>query len=232
VIRAILFDLDDTLVDRQACVRHCIADQFERFTGQLGAISKTAFVELFLKLDQRGYIERPAVYGAMARELGFSPALADPLTEDYFATYARFPVGVPHLIETLTDLRGGAFKMAIVTNGRPALQGPIIQSLGIGDYFHSIVISKVEGFAKPDSRIFQLTLDRLGVAAQHAVFVGNHPVEDIQGAQQAGLRTIWKRDDFFGPCPHADHVIDELSELKHLLDRLTSSRPATSPSPT
>jgi putative hydrolase of the HAD superfamily len=61
------------------------------------------------------------------------------------------------------------------------------------------------------------------VAAQEAVFVGNHPYEDIQGAQQAGLRAIWKRDDYFGRCQFADSVIDERSELPQVLDRLFSA---------
>jgi putative hydrolase of the HAD superfamily len=219
-IRAVLFDLDGTLLDRQTCVRNCVADQYERFAGRLGSATRADFMELFLRLDQRGYVEKPLVYDSMGRELGFSPELARPLTEDYFAAYPRFSVGFANLTETLAELRGRDLRLGIVTNGRAALQSPAIETLGIAGFFDAVAISKVEGVAKPDSRIFHLTLNRVGVSPADAVFVGNHPHEDIRGAQQAGLRAIWMRDDYFGPCTFADAVIDELSELPGALDAL------------
>ena len=134
-------------------------------------------------------------------------------------------------METLSQLRDRDLQLAIVSNGRPALQFAAIETLGIAAFFKAIALSQIEGFAKPDRRIFHLTLDRLGVAAQEAVFIGNHPYEDIQGAQQAGLRAIWKRDDYFGPCHFADGTIDELSELPDALDGLFTASPRSAPSP-
>jgi putative hydrolase of the HAD superfamily len=219
-----LFALDGTLLDRQTCVRNCVADQFDRLAGRLASASREEFIELFLELDQRGYVEKPTVYETMARNLGFPPELSHEFTDDYFAAYSIFSVGFAHLTETLAELQGRALQLAIVTNGRAALQTPAIQRLGIAHFFEAIAISKVEGVAKPDPRILHLTLDRLGVAPSDAVFVGNHPQEDIRGAQQAGLQAIWKRDDYFGPCRFADAVIDELNELPHALDTLRQGR--------
>jgi putative hydrolase of the HAD superfamily len=73
--------------------------------------------------------------------------------------------------------------------------------------------------SKPDRRIFDLALRRLGVRPAEAVFVGDHPEIDIRGAQDADMRAIWKRDDYWGCCPFADAVIEELDELPGVLDR-------------
>jgi putative hydrolase of the HAD superfamily len=83
--------------------------------------------------------------------------------------------------------------------------------------FDAIVISEEVGVRKPDRRIFDLTLTRLGVEADDAVFVGDHPETDIRGAQEAGMRAIWKRDDYWGECAFADAVINRLDELPGVL---------------
>lgn len=155
----------------------------------------------------------------MRLEFGFSPALSETLAADYFVSYPRFCVRFPHIVETLTLLRIRRLKLAIVTNGATSLQAAAIQSLKIAHLFDAIVISEAEGVRKPERRIFDLTLERLGVGPAHAVFVGDHPETDIRGAQDAGIRAIWKRDPYWGPCLFADAVIDELDELPGILDR-------------
>jgi putative hydrolase of the HAD superfamily len=92
--------------------------------------------------------------------------------------------------------------------------------------FDAIVISEAAGVRKPDSRIFELTLGRLGLAPAEAIFVGDHPDTDpdtdIRGAQQAGIRAVWKREEYCGSCPHADATIAGLEELPDILDRCTA----------
>jgi putative hydrolase of the HAD superfamily len=85
--------------------------------------------------------------------------------------------------------------------------------------FNAIVISEAGDVRKPERGIFDLTLGRLGVTPAEAVFVGDHPEIDIRGARDAGMRAIWKRDDYWGSCPFADAVIEELDELPGVLDR-------------
>jgi putative hydrolase of the HAD superfamily len=156
----------------------------------------------------------------MCLELGLSRSLKKALTDDYFTAYPKFCVGFGNAREILASLRAQSVKLAIVTNGPIALQSAAIQTLRIDHLVNAIVISQAEGVSKPDRRIFDLTLDRLGVAAADAVFVGDHPEADIRGAQNAGIRAIWKRDDYWGPCDFADAVISELDELPAILDRL------------
>lgn len=66
----------------------------------------------------------------------------------------------------------------------------IIHGLGIADYFDSVFISSSAGFAKPEAGIFQLALERHGIAAHEAVHVGDSPETDIEGARNAGVRPV------------------------------------------
>ena len=125
--RAVLFDLDGTLHDRETTVRRCIEDQFDRFAGQLALIGKTKFLALFTALDQRGYVSKPVVYERMRLELGLSPALSKALTDDYFLEYPRSCVGFPGMADTLAWLRNRGVKLVIVTNG-PASVSATAQS--------------------------------------------------------------------------------------------------------
>lgn len=219
MIRAILFDLDGTLLDRETCVRNCVRDQFARFEDQLAPVTLNEFQALYHNLEQHGYVPKPMVYDQMSLRLGFSPALSQALTSDYYAAYPRFCVGFRNMVETLNALRERAVKLSIITNASVSLQTAAVQALKIGWMFDAIVISEAEGVRKPDRRIFDLTLGRLGVTPAEAVFVGDHPEIDIRGAQDAGMRAIRKRDEYWGSCPFADAVIEELDELPGVLAR-------------
>jgi putative hydrolase of the HAD superfamily len=220
-----LFDLDGTLLDRETCVRDCILDQYRRHHDHLSAITSADFLELFRNLDQRGYVPKDVVYRQIGQRLDLSTALTRSLTEDYFTRYANFCVGFEGMAQTLRVLCERGLKLAVVTNGSTAVQTAAIGSLSIHRFFDTIVISETEGVRKPDRRIFDIAQSRLHVSAGSAVFVGDHPETDIRGAQDAGLWTVWKRDEFWGPCPHADAAIDELNELPGAIDRLEDRLP-------
>lgn len=224
MIRAVLFDLDGTLLDRETCVRHCVEDQFQRFADRLAPVRLADFRERFRQLEEHGYVPKEAVYQQMGVEFGFSPRLREALTADYFLAYPAFCVGFRHMLETLRLLRDRGLKLAIVTNASSSFQRAAIAALKIEHLFDAIVISEAEGVSKPDRRIFDLTLSRLGVAAGDAIFVGDHPDVDVRGAQEAGMRAIWKHDEYWGACPHADAAITELNQLTGILDRFDADR--------
>lgn len=71
-----------------------------------------------------------------------------------------------------------------------------LRKLKINQFFNVVVVSEDIGWRKPDSRIFQDALNRLGVEAREAVYVGDNPIEDIKGAMQIGLRTVFVPSQF------------------------------------
>jgi len=112
------------------------------------------------------------------------------------------------------------FRLALITNGAPDIQGTKVDGSKLASFFETIVISGDHGFGKPDLRIFQLTLNRLRLAAHEAVMVGDSLNRDIAGARGAGIRTIWinrYQRTLTGSHPIPDVELSDLRELPTLL---------------
>ena len=97
-----------------------------------------------------------------------------------------------------------------------------LEALGIRDYFDARMTAGDAGRIKPHPEPFLTLLERLGVKAENAVFVGDRPQDDVAGAQAAGMRGVWVRRG----SNHAEHVangirpnaiIDRLGDLLDIL---------------
>jgi HAD superfamily hydrolase (TIGR01549 family) len=87
-----------------------------------------------------------------------------------------------------------------------------LRKMGISDFFNAVVVSEEVGWRKPSSLIFQEALNRLQVQAGEAIYIGDSPNEDIKGAKQAGLKTIFVSSQF--------NTLKALSESKQKPDFL------------
>ena len=96
--------------------------------------------------------------------------------------------------------RAAGVRTAVLSNGVPEIMEVIERERAISTKFDTVVVSYEVGCAKPDAEIFELTLDRLGVAAADALFVDDREV-NLDGARRVGLRTL----HFTGP-----HAVDSL----------------------
>jgi putative hydrolase of the HAD superfamily len=122
----------------------------------------------------------------------------------------------PHVREVLDVLRE-RYPLAVVTDAQSAYARAELHKVGLLDYFDPIVVSGDHGYRKPDRRLFQLALDGMGVAAEHALYVGNDMHRDIFGAQEAGLTTVMVESDQ-GADVHLDCVPDyTITDLRDLL---------------
>lgn len=212
MIKAILFDLDGTLLDRGASLKHFITDQYDRFPGGFHHISKDTYTKRFIELDAKGYVWKGTVYSELIREFNITGLNMDQLLEDYLDHFQHHCIGFDHLHTTLESLKRRGMKLGIISNGRCQFQMDNIRGLGIEQFFDTILISECEGLRKPEPKIFERALMRMDVRAGEAIFVGDHPVNDIEAAKQVGMRTVCKK----GPswkAAEADVVIEDLKEL-------------------
>jgi putative hydrolase of the HAD superfamily len=109
--------------------------------------------------------------------------------------------------------------VGLVTNGPTAIQRPKIELLEIEPLFPVIVVSEEAGVWKPDPGIFEIALERAGVAAADAIYVGDSAEHDVPGAHAAGLRAVWVNRlgiDWPGARP-PDAEIRDLYQLLPLL---------------
>lgn len=72
-----------------------------------------------------------------------------------------------------------------------------MKQLGIADYFDVVIVSQECGWRKPHGKIFQDALERLKCKAEETVFLGDCPLEDIKGALEAGLKTVFVQSQFY-----------------------------------
>lgn len=125
---------------------------------------------------------------------------------DYFADGAAWQV-FPEVVETLEVLKSRGVRTAIVSNFDARLLR-LCDELGLSRRVHTVIASTRVGFAKPDPRIFQAGLRRLGVQASQALHVGDSEREDVQGARAAALRPILIRREACGDEPQPDVIAD------------------------
>jgi putative hydrolase of the HAD superfamily len=243
MLKAVIFDLDDTLIDWSGTVepgdvrqaRH-LKHVFDFIGEQHPLDDLDAFIQAYRRRSSEtwdaswtGDLRAPVmgedlVY--IAEQLG-APANtlnADALMRSYQWCAADGCGPFPETLEALTLLRDRGVKLGLVTNAyQPMWARDIeLQTFELLDFFQDCRFSAADfGYLKPHPSIFQAVLGCLDVEPSEAVFVGDDVEADIVGAQAAGifavLRSSKRREQILnGTQP--DSRIDSLLELPAILD--------------
>ncbi len=221
MIQAILFDLDGTLLDRDASIKHFITKQYDRLSSKLNKITKNEYISKFIELDCRGYVWKDKVYQSIVSEFELKTISWQELLDDYETEFIHSCIPFINLLETLDILTREGYLLGIITNGLGSFQRRTIQGLGIEKYFQTILISEIEKVRKPEREIFLRTLRNLGVTPDKSVFIGDHPDTDVMGAKRIGMKSIWKRDLEWQEPENSDGIIDDLGELPMMIQRFS-----------
>jgi HAD superfamily hydrolase (TIGR01509 family) len=197
-LTAVLFDLDDTLLDTAAVERRRWARVAALVRCAAPDVSLNELHARYRALNEgRSDVDTGAVSYDDFREARLREALRPwcPLSGRLLAAYVAVSNDIadqieplPGAVELLTELRGQGIATAIVTNGGADWQRRKLQLTGIGALVDAVVISAELGVAKPDPLPFQRACELLGVHPGSAMMVGDNPACDIAGAETAGLR--------------------------------------------
>lgn len=208
-----LFDLDNTLADRERAFSRCAARLLEHHGHSREHLS------CLIDADGDGLVPRPQFLEAARRHLGLAVTL-DELMGWYAATYPTCYVPEHESIEVLRTLKEAGWLLAIVTNGRTTTQTEKIRRTRLDTVVDIVCISEDLDMRKPDPAIFREAAQRCG-APLTGWMVGDSASADIGGGAGVGLRTAWLRrrrtwDPLAEPpCFIADRIADVAA---HLLD--------------
>lgn len=184
-IKAVIFDLDNTLLDRTMTFRQFakgfIAHYFEHIE------STDHLLEQMIVLDEDGYKQKPALFAELLWNRDQNQPLIDELMDYYEQNYVISALLMEQAEEVIHYAKS-KYKTGIITNGRNKVQYGKIDHLAIRELFDVIVVSEEAGCKKPDPQIFELTMKRLGVQPEECLFIGDHPINDVEGSYKLGIR--------------------------------------------
>lgn len=244
MLKAILFDLDDTLIDwaefdgpwevMEDIHLHNVFEYIHKNIHPMDNVN--AYIEEYIKrmrqawMDARTTLRAPHLGTILidtAEALGVPPnMLKVEACLDAYAWQAVKKTRVfPDVVEALTLLKERGIIMGIVTNAfHPmGLRDKELAQHGILDFFPSCRISAADfGYLKPHREIFETALKCLDVSPDEAIFVGDNLVADVAGAQSAGMLGVLRVTKNYDPSDRhivqPDAMIHSLLELPALID--------------
>ncbi|MEF7556355.1 HAD family hydrolase [Bacillus thuringiensis] len=223
MIRAVLFDLDGTLLDRHQSLDGFIHDQYNRFSLHFTNIEEADYCSRFLELDNNGYTWKDKVYATLLSEYNITTLTPEQLLHDYITNFQHHCIPFQNMHELLQRLTQQNIKIGIITNGFTDFQMNNLRALNIHTYTNTILVSEAEGIKKPHPEIFERALKKLDVKAEECLYVGDHPENDVLGSERVGILGLWKRDSFWGDFNHL-RVVDDLLEVLSFLEIETKTR--------
>lgn len=194
-IKAVLFDLDDTLWPIVPVIVRAESILFEWLAAHVPKVAQQFTIEGLRKRRMALLAENPR-YAIDLRALRHAGLC------EVFSICGEDTAKVDHAMEVFSKARNsvtpfedvhstlarlhGRFALGSVSNGAADLA-----AIGMAHYFQTSIAAHSFGSAKPDPAIFHAACDALGVAPAEAVYIGDDPVLDVEGAQQAGLLAVW-----------------------------------------
>ena len=121
------------------------------------------------------------------------------------------------VLPCLNGLSQRGIKLAIISNWDYSLHR-ILEQLGINKRFETVIASLEEGVEKPHSRLFEICLERVGVARENVLHVGDDLLDDIEGARNAGIRSVYLDRSHRLTYEAIPHRITSLTQLPEALE--------------
>ena len=231
-VKAVLFDLDETLIDS--------------FQGHVGAHAEVcAIIKCFLIERRISFVERdlllnmsklddemnrqfiydrdewwPKLILTIAPQISIPRGLIKKLTKSYWLAYASAAKPYHDTMSILNYLKKKGYLLGLVsdTDRLPGMKRHRIEIQPFRDLFDMTLVSGEETKeSKPSPEPFLVATEKLGVKPEESVFVGDKPFADVVGAKKAGMKTVLVNRRDWDSDVKADYVINSLSELEKIL---------------
>lgn len=233
MLRAVLFDLDDTLYRERDFVDQSFRSVAKAMAGYLSAkrkpgrgqgLSEESEEELFGQMielmEQEG---RGEIFNRLCERYDVDIPVQE-LVKIYRETRPVLKL-YPDGEELLSWLEDREIKTGLITDGNAAVQRNKIEALGLDRRLNVVLASYDLGLRKPDKGVYVYCLEKLGCRPEEAVYIGDNPLKDFIGARKLGMKTVriirpeglhmWREaKEGYG----ADVTVHLLTELKEWIE--------------
>lgn len=220
MIKAVLFDFDETLQDRTAAFEKYMDTFLADFCPEIDSAEIEKRKEDMRITGKGGYVNREEWYASLIESWGWENAPSNvTLANHYDTKFGDHNVIFPESPTLLKALKDRGYIVGVITNGPSYLQNHKMDTSGLRPYCDIVVVSGDVGVHKPNPALFTYTADRLGLKAEECVYVGDHPINDIQGALSAGMQAIrmnfgWFKDqELRADVPVIENIIEVLDHI-------------------
>jgi HAD superfamily hydrolase (TIGR01509 family) len=230
-IKAVLFDVDDTLFDRKLAQQEVCKLIVKQLPGVFDAFDTERVQEEFLKSDQistdmfnsgapsEGLRDKRSRLFLQLLGIGedYVPTVTELYVRDYPLVHAAMDGAIP-VVKKLSR----KFSVGVVSNGLSDVQYRKLETMGLYNLFSCVVLSEVIGIRKPDPAIFLKAASLIHIKPAECLYVGDSYINDVIGAKNAGMQACWFNSESIKPQDETvkpDFIISKLEELPQLLKK-------------
>ena len=235
MIKCVTFDLDDTIWAVQPVMRaanHTLWSWLETHTPEFTQAFEPADLVEGSAIRRQLISEQPEIGHSMTlirkalisyglTKVGYSQEKADEMMEQAYDTFIRARHDVTlfeHARDMLQTLRSQGYILGALSNGNAD-----VKLTGAADLFDFQFNADMVGSAKPDAEMFEAALHHTGLRPEQVVHIGDHPINDVKGAMDAGLWTLWVNLSSINPAaypwsrwPEAKRADIEVTSLQQI----------------
>ena len=224
MIKATVFDLDHTLFDRYATLREIVKHFREGFKIAEGITDEYIGEQLEWADKQFAHHGWEQIH----RHLIDCGIFAEEPEYEYYSNYLLsllYKTAVPFefAIPTLEELSSMGLKVALITNGFHDRQYKKLEMTGLTHCFDSIIVTGDIGEQKPGRLSFDLMAQQLGLEPSEMLYIGDNPLNDVEGSRNAGYIPVWVRTTGVWSFPDIEKPelqVDTVAEIPALVRKL------------
>ena len=221
MIKAVLFDLDNTLTDFMYMKRISCEAAINAMIDSGLKMDKDAAEKKLFELYKTHGIEDQTIFQKFLTDVQGSVdyrMLANAITA-YRRRQAGVLVPYPHVRSTLIKLKERGIKLAIVSDAQRMRAWLRLSEMNLTEFFDVVVTLDDTGKLKPDEAPFKSAIQKINVRPNEILFIGDNPDRDIKGAKQLGMKTALAKygQQFFSDDVIADYELNDFADLLRVI---------------
>ncbi len=224
MIKAVVFDLDHTLFDRYATIRKIVPELREHFDLNDGVTDEFFAEELCYGDKHNVHKGWEGIHKHLISK-GIFKTVPDfsEYTKILLAHFKNIAVKYDFAEPVLEELKNNGYKVGLITNGDPILQHKKLRMLELQDAFDEVIVSGETPYEKPQKEIFLMMADKLNITPDEMMYVGDHPLNDVDGARNAGCVPVWVKTTgtwIFPEIPKPELQVERVTEIPGILKEI------------